>query len=105
LQEKLHSLSSEVTNLSGGSNSQSIANLTTSLNSLSTSLTSEQSQLSSARKKLTTVCSSVAVSNEYSNLNGEQTAGGGISESQYYSDLDGILSAVCGSAAVYGGGG
>lgn len=83
------SLQSQVSTLKSALNTTNIATTTngSSLSGLKATVTQIQQQLSD-------ICNSTSVSNEESQINGEET-GSGSGFNQYYSDLFGVLSAVC----------
>jgi len=63
------------------------ASTVSSVSGLKTTVTQMQQQLAN-------ICSSTAVSNEQSTINGEET-GSGSGYNQYYGDLLGVIQAVC----------
>jgi len=89
LESKLNALTTENAKLQATLNSlSSQSNVDTkSLASASSSITAIQTQLAN-------ICIPTSISNEQSNLEGEQTVDGS-GNTQYYNDLQGILTAVC----------
>lgn len=90
------SLQSQLSSLKSVLNTTNVtaASTASSLSGLKTTVTQMQGQLAN-------ICSSTAVSNEVSTINGEET-GSGSGYNQYYGDLLGVLAAVCQSSSSSG---
>ena len=88
-------LAAQVKALQGGSSGSGVAALNTQVGQIQTDLSTLTQKTGSLSSRVNRICNSQAVSNEESNLNGEMTGSGASFDSQYYSDLQNILSAIC----------
>jgi len=89
LESKLNALTTENANLQSTLNS-----LSNQLNVDTKSLASASSSITAIQTQLANICVPTSISNEQSNLQGEQTVNGS-GNTQYYNDLQGIITAVC----------
>jgi len=78
-----------------------VASLSNEVSHNSATIISLQTGLSTATSNLAQICNATSVSNERSNLNGEET-GSGI-YSQYYGDMFSVISSICGNDNNTGG--
>jgi hypothetical protein len=89
------SLAAQVKTLQGGSSGSGVAALNTEVGQIQTDLSTLTQKTGSLSSRVNKICNTQAVSNEESNLNGEMTGSGASFDSQYYSDLQNIISALC----------
>jgi hypothetical protein len=88
-------LKQKLADVSGDNGSSGVATLKSEITQLQSAVASLTQKQGSTSNRLTTICNAQAVSNEQSTLNGEAT-GSGQSGAQYYSDLEAIMSSICG---------